>query len=524
MVVRLKKPLFLYGPPGVGKSTVGKDLAKNLNAKFIDLDIEIAASGQMSIEEIFNTGGEIKFRELESEQLNKISSITQGIISLGGGALIADNNREIAEKCGQVIVLNADVDTLLNRLGSNIFDRPLLSGNNLKKLLAEREEHYNSFQDQIQTTSLTSEEVAQEILLRSGIFLVSGMGEEYSLYLGSESLGEIGRYCQDHQITNPGVIITDDNVGKIYGDELIQSLKNSGYHSSLISIPAGEQSKNIETLNHLWQKMIALKLDRKSTVIALGGGVVTDIAGFAAATLYRGIDWVSVPTSLLAMVDASIGGKTGIDLPSGKNLAGAFHPPKFILSDPNLLTTLPKGEFSNGMAEVIKSGVIGDAELFKFIQHNNVQDLVKRKLLELLKKSIKVKIDIISQDAFEKGNRAKLNFGHTIGHALELLSDYKIKHGEAVAIGMVQETKLSEELGLSKAGLSKKIKNICEKFSLPTTFPAKVTAKYLIDAMMQDKKRIANDLHFSLPVTIGNVKHGIKIDNLESLLSNLLKD
>jgi shikimate kinase / 3-dehydroquinate synthase len=205
-------------------------------------------------------------------------------------------------------------------------------------------------------------------------------------------------------------------------------------------LPAGEESKNLELVSYLWKDFLENGLDRNSTVIALGGGVVSDMAGFAASTYMRGIQWIALPTTLLGMVDASLGGKTGIDLPEGKNLVGSFHPPKLVLADPGLLFTLPERELTSGMAEVVKHGIISDPELFGMCK--NGMDWVKQNLEEIVKRAMAVKIQIIEEDPYEKGDRAALNLGHTVGHAVELVSDFELRHGEAVAIGMVMEANM----------------------------------------------------------------------------------
>ena len=237
-------------------------------------------------------------------------------------------------------------------------------------------------------------------------------------------------------LSNP-IIVTDENVAKFHAEKVMASLCAAGFNANLLTIPAGESYKTLHTVNQLWHEFLEADLDRKSTVIALGGGVIGDLAGFAASTYMRGIHWVVVPTTLLSMVDASLGGKTGFDLPEGKNLIGSFYPPRLVLADPEVLSTLRKEEFRSGMAEVVKHGIISDPELLALCARG--LDWVKGNLEEIVKRAMAVKIRIIEEDPFEKNVRATLNLGHTVGHAVELVSRFQVRHGEAVAIGMVAE-------------------------------------------------------------------------------------
>ena len=283
----------------------------------------------------------------------------------------------------------------------------------------------------------------------------------------------------------------------------------------MISIPAGEKYKNLETVSGLWKSFLENGLDRKSTVIALGGGVIGDMAGFAASTYMRGIAWVGVPTTLLSMVDASLGGKTGFDLPEGKNLIGAFHPPRLVLTDAQLLKTLPEAEFISGLSEVVKHGIIADPELFSLCSRG--LDWIKDNLEGVVRRAMAVKIKIIEEDPYEKGIRAALNLGHTVGHAVELVSKFELRHGEAVAIGMVVEARYAEKIGLSNKGLSKEIESILCDLGLPVDIPKELPPEEIIRAMKRDKKKNVNAIRFSLPVEIGKVKL-VDVSDFEAVL------
>jgi 3-dehydroquinate synthase len=266
----------------------------------------------------------------------------------------------------------------------------------------------------------------------------------------------------------------------------------------------------------LWRGCTQAGLDRKSTIIALGGGVVGDLAGFAAATFMRGCNWVAVPTTLLAMVDASLGGKTGFDLPEGKNLVGAFHPPRLVLADPNVLSTLPERELRAGLAEIVKHGVIAEPELFELCARG--WDAVTARLPEVARRGMAVKVKIIEEDPYEKGIRAALNLGHTVGHAVELVSGFRLLHGEAVAIGMVAEARLAERLTVAGQGLSDALAETLTELGLPVEIPENMDRGELIRAMRMDKKKAAGVVRFALPVKIGEVKVGVEVENLEDVL------
>jgi 3-dehydroquinate synthase len=251
----------------------------------------------------------------------------------------------------------------------------------------------------------------------------------------------------------------------------------------------------------------------------VAGGVVGDLAGFAAATFMRGCQWVAVPTTLLAMVDASMGGKTGFDLPEGKNLVGAFYPPRLVLADPQVLSTLPERELCSGLAEVVKHGIISDPELFDLCTQGF--DVVKADLPEIVRRAMGVKVQVIVQDPFERGIRAALNLGHTVGHAVEIVSHFRLRHGEAVAIGMVAEARLAEKLGLAEVGdgLSSRIRAVLAGLGLPTEVPTDLAVPAIIQSMKLDKKKERRVVKFALPVKIGKVQVGVAISDLEEVLA-----
>jgi shikimate kinase / 3-dehydroquinate synthase len=503
--------IFLYGPPGTGKSTIGKLLAQNVRLPFIDLDRIIETNAGMSISQIINEQGETTFRDLESAALKEIvghafsvTSPKAKVIALGGGALLRDENRALAESNGRILLLMAELPTLLGRMKKESGKRPLLVGDlesKLTALLEKRNEHYNSFLLKLHVDGKTAEQNAYLAQVALGRHHLSAMGE-YDVVVGHA-------FSVTHLRTP--IIVTDENVAKFHLEK-IQNLFNA---KSMI-VPAGEEHKNLETVSRLWDAFLENGLDRKSTVIALGGGVIGDMAGFAASTFMRGVDWIAIPTTLLSMVDASLGGKTGFDLPQGKNLIGSFHPPKLVIADPSLLLTLPERELRSGMAEVVKHGVISDPDLFAMCQRG--LDWVKANLEEVVKRAMAVKIKVIEEDPYEKGFRATLNLGHTVGHAVELASKFELRHGEAISIGMAAEARYAARVGLAGLSVVEAIESTLSSLGLPIHIPAEMPREEIIRAMRVDKKKNAKSIRFALPVEIGRVEL-VDVDDLEHVIA-----
>ena len=517
--------LFMYGPPGAGKSTVARALSESLNLPYWDLDKEIETYSGMTIPEIFALEGEDGFRELEKRILDLLLGKVRGVVALGGGALLDPENRARVESCGKVICLSAPAEQLAERLQSQEEIRPLLADESdgqdalraqLGQVLERRAAHYASFPFQLNTSHKSPQSAAWETQIRLGVFHVKGMGPGYDVRVRAGGLDNLGGALLSRQLIGPVVVVSDQIVGELYGLRAQAALNSSGFDSHLVLIPPGETHKSMESVSILWKAFIDAGLERTSTVIALGGGVVGDLSGFAAATFLRGIPWVVVPTTLLAMADASLGGKTGVDLQYGKNLVGAFHAPTLVLADPDTLTTLPEAELRAGLAEVVKAGVIGDTNLFEHCAKG--WEPVSQDWNEIVRRAMAVKVQVIQADPFEQDRRAALNLGHTIAHALESASAYNLRHGEAVAIGMVKEARLSERMGLAKAGLADTISEVLSGLGLPVAWPDGLSWENVLRAMSVDKKRAGGKLRFSLPVQIGEIKVGCEIDDLAKLI------
>jgi 3-dehydroquinate synthase len=306
------------------------------------------------------------------------------------------------------------------------------------------------------------------------------------------------------------LLVSNPVVAKHYAATAIASLKNAEFDVEQCTLPAGERYKTLNSIQKIHNAALAQRLERSSTIVALGGGVIGDMAGFAAASWLRGINVVQVPTSLLAMVDASIGGKTGVNHPSGKNLIGAFHQPRLVLIDPDVLRTLPAREWRAGMAEVIKYGIIWDADLFNQLEQAKRLDQLRYVEPELvttiLAKSCQAKADVVSQDEKEGGLRAILNYGHTIGHAVESLTGYRVvNHGEAVAIGMVAAGQIAAEMGLWDTVSAERQRLLLQKTGLPVTLPDGIDIEAIVTALQVDKKVQDGKVRFILPTEIGKV-------------------
>ncbi|PSN20347.1 3-dehydroquinate synthase [filamentous cyanobacterium CCP5] len=335
----------------------------------------------------------------------------------------------------------------------------------------------------------------------------------YDVIIAAGGLSFLGQWLSAGEVpplTAPRklLVVSNPTVFQIYGPTLIESLTQAGFEVSTCLLPDGEQYKTLESVQTIYDAALQHRLERRSAMVALGGGVIGDMTGFAAATWLRGIPFVQVPTSLLAMVDASIGGKTGVNHPQGKNLIGAFHQPKLVLIDPQVLETLPVREFRAGMAEVIKYGIIWDQELFAALesapQLDRYEALSESLLHKILTRSCQAKADVVSQDEKEAGLRAILNYGHTIGHAIESLTGYsRINHGEAVAMGMAAAGWIAEKMDLWKADHHHRQLALIQKTNLPTAIPGDLDDEVVLRLLQTDKKVKSGRVRFILPAAIG---------------------
>ncbi len=325
--------------------------------------------------------------------------------------------------------------------------------------------------------------------------------ESYDIPIVENSTAELIKFLKKNNLGNAYAIIADEVSEKLFGRALLGKLRKEKIKCELFSFKAGEKSKSLKTVEELAEKMITKQFTRKDAIIALGGGVVGDIAGFLASIYFRGIPFVQIPTTLLAMVDSSVGGKTGVDLKSGKNLIGTFHQPKTVIIGRDFLKTLPRKQIASGLAEIIKCGVIADKSLFEFIEKNldKIYKLETSAINFIIEKSLKVKIDIVQSDEKETSQRMLLNYGHTYGHALEKLSNYTLLHGFAISIGMVIVNEMAVAKKLLKRADAERIKKLLKLAGLPVT----TIKKPQIKDLLSDKKREGDHINFVLPVKIG---------------------
>jgi len=353
---------------------------------------------------------------------------------------------------------------------------------------------------------------------------ISAETRSYPVYIGRGLLGSLGKLASRHGFPKRVMVITDEHVAPLYGEATAEALKAGGFSPELVSIPPGESSKSLATVSSLYDRLIARGFDRGCGICALGGGVVGDIAGFVAATYLRGIPWIQVPTTLLAQVDSSVGGKTGVNHPAGKNLIGAFYQPRLVLIDPDLLGSLPPRELHAGLAEVVKAALIGDAQLFSLLEAH-WEGFVSgdpELLEEAILRACRVKAEVVSRDEREAGHRRILNFGHTLGHALEAATEYRhFLHGEAVAWGMLGAIWLSWKRGLLNDGERGRIEALLSRLPKPP-IPEIPTERFR-EHLRRDKKIVAGTLHYVYLSRIGEavLEEGISEEELLSALERI---
>ncbi|MBP5227459.1 MAG: bifunctional shikimate kinase/3-dehydroquinate synthase [Kiritimatiellae bacterium] len=449
--------LFLYGAPASGKTTLGRQLAERWGAAWVDLDERITASEGRDIPTIFAAEGEAGFRRIESGVLRQTLAepAAKRVVSLGGGTLLDPENRALCEAAGTVVCLETpDAEELARRIGSAAGSRPL--GDRAKA----RAPHYASFPNRLAAAFEAGPSL-----------VVVGIGLSGALLKGAHP-------------------VADATVAARYRDRIPEPLA---------TIPSGEEHKTPATVMRLWQAFARAGIGRRDTVTAVGGGVTGDLTGFAAATWMRGIDWINFPTTLLAMVDASTGGKTGCDLPEGKNLAGAFHPPRMVVIDTDFLKTLPAAILADGRAEMIKHEVIGG------LDHADPPAGIPS--AAEIARNLRVKVEIVREDPFEKtGRRVLLNCGHTVAHAVEQRSGYRLSHGSAVAIGCVAEARMAVRLGLAAPEWVAELAARFAAAGLPTDLPEGMTMETLVPVMKGDKKHSGSTVLFALPCGWGDVR------------------
>ena len=518
--------------------------------RFVDVDDEIVAHVGKSIEAIFDEHGEEHFRRLEGERLGTIAESKRQIVSTGGGIIMDDRNRQVMTGNGIVVCLEARPETIFERLRQQSEDdgvvRPMLRASDpparIVSLKAERQFNYTLSDWTVHTDGLNPAQVADEVLREWSMLgdtitqaeseheselaaTVRSASGDYPIWVGWGNLDELGERVQRRLSPPVAYIITDEGVYRPARRAQL-SMEAVGIPTHMFLMPPGEQHKTLETTQLVFSWLAERKAERGHLIIAVGGGVVGDLAGFVAATYLRGMPFVQVPTSLLAMMDSSIGGKTAVDLPQGKNLVGAFYQPKFVLSDVSTLQTLPARELTSGWAEAIKHGLILDNELLAAFEDKPkaIRSLERDVATDVIRRSVAVKANIVSQDERETlGIRILLNYGHTIGHAIEASTGYgTFLHGEAVSIGMMGAGLISNRLGLMSTEELDRQRSALEAYGLPLS-AGELDLDAVRNAMLSDKKTSGKTIRWVLLDGIGGAvtRNDVPPDLVQEALESL---
>ncbi len=512
--------LFLTGFMGAGKSTVGQLVARGLDRPFLDLDRVIEAREGMSVSEIFAARGEAGFRNAEHAALEHLAGEQDSVVATGGGVVLREDNQSLLRRQGSVIFLSVTPEEALARLG-DAGDRPLLAGEGLaaaRGILDARLALYRATADHVvETVGRSAAEVADAVIATveapTEIRTVRVGGPDgadgYDVVLGEGVLDTVGSRVREITAGGSVALVADETVGALYGERVAASLRQAGLVCSMHAVRAGESSKSWHQAGALLEEFAAAALDRGSTVVALGGGVVGDLGGFCAAVYMRGIPLVHVPTTLLAQVDSAIGGKTGVDLAAGKNLVGVFWPPRLVIADATVLATLPPAEWTNGCVEMAKAALLEGGDALAAFERD-LQAIVDRDSAAVsaaVGTAASFKAGVVTADLREADLRECLNLGHTLGHALELLTGYTtLPHGLAVAEGMRFAATLAEELLGASRETSEHTRSLLEAIGAGASVchdilrphAASLGPAALLAAMKADKKSRSGVVRFVL--------------------------
>ncbi|MEU5170104.1 3-dehydroquinate synthase [Streptomyces mutomycini] len=521
--------IVLVGPMGVGKSTVGELLAERLGSSYRDTDADVVAAAGKAIPEIFFDEGEERFRALERQAVRDAIAGHTGVLALGGGAVLDGETRALL--AGRpVVYLSMDVDEAVRRVGLNTA-RPLLAVNprrQWRELMDARRPLYEEVATvTVATDARTPEEVAQAVLdamelpertveaVPSGrentrmteqgttrIQIAGTAGTDpYEVLVGRQLLGELPNLIGDRA---KRVAVLHPEALAETGEAVRADLAAQGYEAIAIQLPNAEEAKTVEVAAYCWKALGQTGFTRTDVIVGVGGGATTDVAGFVAASWLRGVPWIAVPTTVLAMVDAAVGGKTGINTAEGKNLVGAFHPPTGVLCDLAALDSLPVHDYVSGMAEIIKAGFIADPVILDLVEADpqGARTPAGPHTAELIERSIRVKAEVVGSDLKESGLREILNYGHTLAHAIEKNERYKWRHGAAVSVGMVFAAELGRLAGRLDDATADRHRAVLESVGLPLTYRGDQWPK-LLENMKVDKKSRGDLLRFIVLDGIG---------------------
>jgi shikimate kinase / 3-dehydroquinate synthase len=520
--------IVLTGFMGTGKTTVGRLLAEKLGYEFVDTD-QVIEERHGKIAEVFRTRGEDAFRQIERELAAELAARDRLVISTGGRLMLDPQNVASLSRNGRVFCLVATPDEIFDRVthDTSATERPLLAvpdpRQRIIELLAERSPDYRRFA-QLATDAVSTDAVAADLaeLATSDPhrFAIDNPSGGYEFSVGAALLPFVRQLAR---IEGPMVVVTNAAVGELY-------LASCGDVDLAVTLPVGNgRQKNLAAVQYVYDALLHANVDRSATIVSLGDSIVGDVAGFTAATYFRGLDLVHCPTDLIAMIDTSIGGKVGLDVPQGKNLIGLFKQPRAVVADVATLQTLSRRQFASGMAEVVKHALIAGSHLLAQLERGEWHGLIHEerdalgRLQLLVAQAIQVKIAIVQDDPFEEARRAILNLGHTFAYAFEQVGGDAFTHGEAVGMGLIAAARLSEQVGLATPGLAGRVESLITRVGLATSLPHAMPVDALIEAMHRDKKRQAGKLRFVLlrdvgdPVVSADVSTTQLVDVLDSL-------
>ncbi|MDQ2684076.1 MAG: 3-dehydroquinate synthase [Chloroflexota bacterium] len=529
--------VVLTGFSGTGKSTVGRLLAAQLGWTLVDVDTEIEQASGSTIPAIFSRQGESAFRALEREQLLRALGMAHVVIATGGGAVVADDawSGDVLRRPRTLVIsLESAPAGILRRLQAQValenetIERPLLAGDDplgrISSLKASRQSAYDRADVTIPTDEVTAEDVARSIAnlvappTAPTVVLMAG-GTRSDIVVRPGIRHEIGTHIAARwPRARKAFIVTETNVGILHSHTIGASLSGAGLETAVLTVKPGETSKSWDIVGDVIGQMLAAGIQRNDIVVALGGGVIGDLAGFAASVVLRGVALVQVPTSLLAMVDSSVGGKTGVNAPTGKNLIGTFYQPPLVLIDSELLHTLPPRELNQGWAEVVKHAIIQPStpdgprvELQTLLERNvaHLRALREPAISLAIARNVRLKASVVAADEREASLRAILNFGHTIGHAIEA-AEYRYLHGEAIAVGMRAATHIALLRGMVSSSFETALAERLQAFGLPLS--AEFDPETVLDRMKSDKKSTAGVQTWVLPVEEGGVELTTNVD------------
>lgn len=503
--------IALVGPPGAGKTVVGALLASRLRCQFIDVDAEIEAAAGLSVAQLFEQRGEAAFRELELASAEKALGEADAVVSLGGGAVTQPVIRQALQDC-HVVWLDVSAEEAARRTAAEPGQRPLLgddpAGRISELILARRGLYAEVATWRIDTTSRNQSQVVGAVeaaLSDSAVDFTTD--HPYQAVVG---YGAITRLAP--LVAGSARVAVIASPALAYVAAAVRAeVEVAGAEPYQIDVPVGEAAKTPAVMTDCWRRLAEAGLTRSDLIVGVGGGATTDLAGFVAASYLRGVDWVAVPTSVVGMLDAAIGGKTGIDLPEGKNLVGAFHEPRAVLADYDTLATLPRREVCGGLAEAIKEGFTDDPAILGLVEADPVgaSDVGGKRLARIISQAVRVKADVVAGDLRERTSadevgRERLNYGHTLGHAIEAYENFELHHGEAVAIGCVFAAEVAHRLLGLPDGVVDRHRSILASVGLPTTYSG-AAWEDLRALMARDKKTRGSSLRLVLLRGIGDV-------------------